>query len=132
MVAAFRCADLQKRNAALCWLILLLVLVFLSRSSWQVSHCIIPANEGVPTDPVPSRRIHRLWYAQAYIGSLPSRSRLLRSGHRYDIYEQVGCYPYIYNTPLTFPLVLVWPIIIGLCSAVYCGEWSCLCRDAII
>ncbi|OJT14432.1 Pheromone B alpha 3 receptor [Trametes pubescens] len=42
------------------------------------------------------------------------------SGHRYDIYEQVGCYPYVYPTPLMFPFVLVWPIIIGLCSAVYC------------
>ncbi|KAJ3010643.1 hypothetical protein NUW54_g2416 [Trametes sanguinea] len=42
------------------------------------------------------------------------------SGHRYDIYEQIGCYPYIYNTPLAFPLVYVWPIVIGLCSAVYC------------
>ncbi|TBU29735.1 pheromone A receptor-domain-containing protein [Dichomitus squalens] len=42
------------------------------------------------------------------------------SGHRYDLYEQIGCYPFIYNTPLTFPLFSVWPIVIGLCSAVYC------------
>lgn len=42
-------------------------------------------------------------------------------GHRYDIYQQVGCYPFVYNTPVAFPLVYVWPIVIGLCSAVYCG-----------
>nr|WCD39441.1 Ste3-4 [Ganoderma boninense] len=42
------------------------------------------------------------------------------SGHRFDIFEQIGCYPYIYNTPLAFPFVYVWPVLIGLCSAVYC------------
>ncbi|KAM5538798.1 hypothetical protein V8D89_007520 [Ganoderma adspersum] len=42
------------------------------------------------------------------------------NGHRFDIFEQVGCYPYVYNTPLAFPLVYIWPLVIGLCSAVYC------------
>ncbi|KAI0632778.1 pheromone A receptor-domain-containing protein [Trametes polyzona] len=42
-------------------------------------------------------------------------------GHRFDIYEDIGCQPAIYNTPLTFPLLLCWPIAIGAVSGVYCA-----------
>ncbi|KAH7911855.1 pheromone A receptor-domain-containing protein [Hygrophoropsis aurantiaca] len=42
-------------------------------------------------------------------------------GHRFDIYEDVGCYPFIYNTIVAFFLSDSWPIIIGLISAGYCG-----------
>lgn len=42
------------------------------------------------------------------------------AGHRFDIYEEIGCYPAIYNVWLAYPLVLCWPIAIGLVSAVYC------------
>ncbi|THH33304.1 hypothetical protein EUX98_g915 [Antrodiella citrinella] len=42
------------------------------------------------------------------------------SGHRYDIFEDIGCYPYTYNTPPSYPLSQVWPLAIGLVSAVYC------------
>ncbi|KAG2029751.1 pheromone A receptor-domain-containing protein [Suillus americanus] len=42
-------------------------------------------------------------------------------GHRFDIYEDVGCYPFIYNTLPAFFLSDSWPIIIGLVSSVYCG-----------
>lgn len=45
----------------------------------------------------------------------------VNQGHRFDIYEDVGCYPFIYNTILAFLLTDIWPIIIGLVSAVYCG-----------
>ncbi|KAG6819132.1 hypothetical protein H0H93_015052 [Arthromyces matolae] len=41
-------------------------------------------------------------------------------GHRYDIWEDIGCYPTTVNTPLAYPLSFVWPNIIGLISAVYC------------
>ncbi|KAH7926791.1 STE3-like pheromone receptor [Leucogyrophana mollusca] len=40
-------------------------------------------------------------------------------GHRFDIYEQIGCYPATYNTTLSYPLVLMWPVVIGLVSSVY-------------
>ena len=40
-------------------------------------------------------------------------------GHRFDIYEDIGCYPAIYTTPLAFVLVLCWPLVIGVVSAVY-------------
>ncbi|KAG6860869.1 hypothetical protein C0995_006549 [Termitomyces sp. Mi166 len=41
-------------------------------------------------------------------------------GHRYDIWEDVGCYPTTVNTPPAYPLSFLWPNIIGLISAVYC------------
>ncbi|KIK78557.1 hypothetical protein PAXRUDRAFT_834510 [Paxillus rubicundulus Ve08.2h10] len=42
-------------------------------------------------------------------------------GHRFDIYEDVGCYPFIYNTIVAFFLNESWPILIGLVSTVYCA-----------
>ncbi|KAL4061959.1 pheromone A receptor-domain-containing protein [Scleroderma yunnanense] len=45
----------------------------------------------------------------------------VNQGHRFDIYEDVGCYPFIYNTIVAFFLSDSWPIIIGIISAVYCG-----------
>ncbi|KAJ7034226.1 pheromone A receptor-domain-containing protein [Mycena alexandri] len=41
-------------------------------------------------------------------------------GHRYNIMEDIGCYPDTYNTPLAYPLSYLWPNIIGLVSACYC------------
>ncbi|KAI9571967.1 STE3-domain-containing protein [Boletus coccyginus] len=40
--------------------------------------------------------------------------------HRFMIYEEVGCFPFTWNTPLAYPLFLAWPIVIGLVSATYC------------
>ncbi|KAJ7732231.1 pheromone A receptor-domain-containing protein [Mycena maculata] len=41
-------------------------------------------------------------------------------GHRYNIMEDIGCYPTTYNTPLAYPLSYLWPNVIGLISACYC------------
>nr|AGG68705.1 putative pheromone receptor [Flammulina velutipes]QPK40832.1 putative pheromone receptor [Flammulina velutipes] len=41
-------------------------------------------------------------------------------GHRFNIYEDIGCYPALYNTLPTYFIYLMWPIILGLISAVYC------------
>lgn len=41
-------------------------------------------------------------------------------GHRFDIIEDIGCYPVTYITPPAFVLVLVWPLVIGLISAIFC------------
>nr|QQL12041.1 mating-type protein STE3.2 [Hypsizygus marmoreus] len=41
-------------------------------------------------------------------------------GHRFDIFENIGCYPALFNTPLTYFLSIMWPIVIGLISAVFC------------
>lgn len=40
-------------------------------------------------------------------------------GHRFDILEDVGCYPFTYNTPVAIAIVSVPPILIGCISAVY-------------
>ncbi|GBE87045.1 Pheromone B alpha 3 receptor [Sparassis crispa] len=41
-------------------------------------------------------------------------------GHRFNIYEEIGCSPATYNTLLAYFLVNWWPVVIGLVSAVYC------------
>lgn len=41
-------------------------------------------------------------------------------GHRFNIYENIGCAPAIYNTLLSYFINFMWPIIIGLISAFYC------------
>jgi pheromone a factor receptor len=40
-------------------------------------------------------------------------------GHRFDIFEDVGCRPFTYNTPPAYPLVFFPPLIIGIISGVY-------------
>nr|VWO99367.1 Pheromone receptor CPRa1p [Ganoderma boninense] len=42
------------------------------------------------------------------------------SGHRFDIYEGIGCYAYTYNTPLAYPFSFLWPLVIALVSGCYC------------
>ena len=51
---------------------------------------------------------------------LTSRIEYIPQGHRYDIYEDVGCFPWIYNTPMAFVFVYSWPLVICIISAVYC------------
>ncbi|KAI6011502.1 pheromone A receptor-domain-containing protein [Pisolithus marmoratus] len=41
-------------------------------------------------------------------------------GHRFNILEEIGCYPATYNTPPAYALVWCWPVAIGVVSAVYC------------
>ncbi|KAI6106637.1 pheromone A receptor-domain-containing protein [Pisolithus croceorrhizus] len=41
-------------------------------------------------------------------------------GHRFNIFEGIGCYPTTYNTPPAYALVFCWPIAIGVVSAAYC------------
>ena len=40
------------------------------------------------------------------------------------LFEEVGCFPFTWNTALAYPLFLVWPIIIGLVSASYCSAYA--------
>ncbi|TDL26938.1 fungal pheromone STE3G-protein-coupled receptor [Rickenella mellea] len=42
------------------------------------------------------------------------------TGHRFDIFEEIGCYPAVVNVWLTYVLVSTWPLGLGLVSAVYC------------
>ncbi|VDB95391.1 unnamed protein product [Peniophora sp. CBMAI 1063] len=40
-------------------------------------------------------------------------------GHRYDIYEDIGCFPVVYDTPPAFLLVYSWPLMLGVASGTY-------------
>lgn len=42
-------------------------------------------------------------------------------GHRFNILEDIGCVPEIYNTPPAYPLVFMWPVLLGCISFVYAG-----------
>ncbi|TFY76225.1 hypothetical protein EWM64_g7786 [Hericium alpestre] len=46
--------------------------------------------------------------------------QIIVEGHRYNILEDVGCFPFTFNTPLAYPLSIIWPIVIGLISSCYC------------
>lgn len=54
--------------------------------------------------------------------AVTSFAEFIVQGHRYDIWEDIGCYPTTVNTPAAYPLSFVWPNIIALVSAVYCGR----------
>lgn len=41
-------------------------------------------------------------------------------GHRFNIFEDIGCYPMTWNTTPAYPLVFCWPVAIGVVSAIYC------------
>ncbi|KAF8439983.1 pheromone A receptor-domain-containing protein [Boletus edulis BED1] len=41
---------------------------------------------------------------------------------RFLIIEEVGCFPFTFNTPLAYPLYLTWPLVICLVSATYCAR----------
>jgi len=47
---------------------------------------------------------------------------LIVEGHRFDIFEDFGCYPNVYNTPPALVINQIWPIILMTATAVY----SCL------
>ncbi|KAJ7085489.1 fungal pheromone STE3G-protein-coupled receptor, partial [Mycena belliarum] len=40
-------------------------------------------------------------------------------GHRFNIYEQLGCYPALYNSIPMYFLSMMWPPLLGLISAIY-------------
>ena len=46
------------------------------------------------------------------------------AGHRFNIFEDIGCFPEVVNVWLAYVLVACWPIAIGLVSAVYCSKCS--------
>jgi pheromone a factor receptor len=59
----------------------------------------------------------------AFPPGLTSPADTVVQGHRFNIAEDIGCVPDTYITPLTFPLVLMWPVLLGTVSFVYaCGS----------
>jgi pheromone a factor receptor len=54
------------------------------------------------------------------LGYLSNKStEIISEGHRFNIFQEIGCYPYTYNTWVAILTVSVPPIIIGVVSAVY-------------
>nr|AHL45283.1 pheromone receptor STE3.3.1 [Pleurotus eryngii var. eryngii] len=47
--------------------------------------------------------------------------RYIVQGHRFDILEDLGCQPALYNTIVMYFVSSMWPLVIGAVSAVYCG-----------
>ncbi|KAG8929276.1 a-factor receptor [Tulasnella sp. 419] len=43
----------------------------------------------------------------------------INQGHRYDIIENVGCYPSVYVTPVALATIFIWPILLSAISLVY-------------
>ena len=46
---------------------------------------------------------------------------LVVEGHRFDIYEEVGCYPDTFDVTLAYPIEFIWPPIIATITLVYSG-----------
>ncbi|KAI0053490.1 STE3-like pheromone receptor [Auriscalpium vulgare] len=46
---------------------------------------------------------------------------IIVQGHRFDILEDIGCMPVIFNTIPAYPLVFIWPVLLGSISFVYAG-----------
>ncbi|KAI0078440.1 STE3-domain-containing protein [Panus rudis PR-1116 ss-1] len=65
-------------------------------------------------------------YIDLLIGLAPPFSQLIEfyfmQGHRYDVLEGIGCYAAIPASIIYLCLSGIWPIIIGLTSAVYCAR----------
>ncbi|KAF5381864.1 hypothetical protein D9757_008343 [Collybiopsis confluens] len=40
-------------------------------------------------------------------------------GHRFNLFEDVGCFPFTYNTWVAYIVVVTWPLILGLASITY-------------
>ena len=53
-----------------------------------------------------------------------SLADVIVQGHRFNIFEDIGCVPTIYNTPPAYPLVFMWPIVLGCISFVYAGMYT--------
>ena len=59
---------------------------------------------------------------EATVFNITAIPEYIVQGHRFDILEDVGCFPATYNTPPAYALTLAWPVAIGAVSLVYCGE----------
>jgi pheromone a factor receptor len=45
--------------------------------------------------------------------------QLVVEGHRFDIFEEIGCIQSTYNVTLAFPLLHIWPVVISIITAIY-------------
>ncbi|CAE6460482.1 unnamed protein product [Rhizoctonia solani] len=104
------------------------------------SKLIIGANSGIPAASLCiSRRLYLILhprYAHSDASTkrraimldlatglgVPALAMILHTvvqGHRYDIIENIGCYPTTYATLLAVPMVYIWPILLASTSFIY-------------
>jgi pheromone a factor receptor len=55
--------------------------------------------------------------------TVPSFLDYIVQGHRFDILEDIGCYPVVYNTLPAYFLYFMWPVVLGVFSFVYSSEF---------
>jgi len=51
-------------------------------------------------------------------------SEYVVQGHRFNIFEDIGCAAALYNTLPLYFLNFMWPLIIGIITATFCGAFS--------
>lgn len=83
---------------------------------------------GIPLLQVVFRESCVVYLYRRIAGTDAPSSEYIVSGHRFDIYEGIGCSAFTYNTPLAYPFSLLWPLVIALISACYCG----MCLNQIL
>ncbi|KAI3595017.1 putative STE3-like pheromone receptor STE3_Mr7 [Moniliophthora roreri] len=73
--------------------------------------------------PVTRREKMRVLAEELAIGvGIPLLEMILHyitQGHRFDIFEDIGCVPSIYNTWVAVILIVCWPLAIGIVSTIY-------------
>lgn len=45
--------------------------------------------------------------------------QLVVEGHRFDIFQEIGCIANTYNVTLAYPLVYIWPVVISIITTIY-------------
>ncbi|KAH8114854.1 pheromone A receptor-domain-containing protein [Phellopilus nigrolimitatus] len=105
------------------------------------SRIIIATSVAIPAASLSiTRRLYKISRVQAVVASQKERRREMAidlslvvglpvlvmilyffvQGHRFDIFEEMGCFPVTLNTPPSYFLVWMWPLLLGLISMVYC------------
>ena len=78
---------------------------------------------------MPSSASYSLWSTLLFVRTIrfvvpscpDSLPEYIVQGHRFNILENIGCYPAVTNTPVTYVVSYVWPVLLGLISATYGG-----------
>ncbi|EGO02303.1 hypothetical protein SERLA73DRAFT_166760 [Serpula lacrymans var. lacrymans S7.3] len=91
------------------------------------SRLIIGASVAIPASSLCiSRRLYHI-----AVMNIVKHVQYIVQGHRFNIYEEIGCYPAVYDTPAAYPIILIWPVAIGLVSSVYAGMLGLTIRTII-
>ncbi|KAG5650197.1 hypothetical protein H0H81_000357, partial [Sphagnurus paluster] len=68
-----------------------------------------------------NRRLYHIATIRKVTTTFADGADYIVQGHRFDIFEDMGCMPFTYNTPLAYVLVQAPILAVGLTSATYAG-----------